>query len=121
MSSISVNPAQLFVYMEETEYAFLRSVGLSVVLTDSRGKIGFPRIEVSADFRQPARHGDVLDIRMTISGTDGKTLQYQFDVVRHDELVARGQFKVACCRFLPRRRPYAIPIPDDVLDRISRD
>jgi len=39
--------------MEETEYAFLRSRGLSVKLTDEKGIMGFPRLHASVQIDQP--------------------------------------------------------------------
>ena len=48
-------------YMEEAEHAFLRSRGLSAVLEDERGVLGFPKLSVSCDNVRPAKYGDVRD------------------------------------------------------------
>ena len=58
--------------MEETEYAFLRSRGLSVVLTDAKGIMGFPRLEASIDIAHPARFDEELQIELNLIKVDGK-------------------------------------------------
>lgn len=101
--------------MEETEYAFLRSRGLSVVLHDQRGTIGFPRISVELFIENPLRLGDLTTIQLSLSNLDGKQITYEFII--HSEqcqIVARGQFVVACCRFQDKQPPYAILIPQYV-------
>jgi 4-hydroxybenzoyl-CoA thioesterase/acyl-CoA thioester hydrolase len=105
-------------YMEETEYAFLRSLGLSVVLDDERGKLGFPRVNVQCDYLRPARFEDLLTTELTVEKNDGKCLVYVFVTRRETTEIARGQFTVVCCRFPPDAEPYAIPIPDRVLKLI---
>jgi len=105
-------------YMEEAEYAFLRSRGLSVVLDDARGKLGFPRLSVRCDYLRPSRFEDQLTIEMTVRSNDGKRLIYEFEVLRESTLIARGEFQVACCRFPADGDPYAIPMPEFVLQKI---
>lgn len=118
-------------WMEETEYAFLRSRGLSVSLTDSRGRYGFPRTRVEWEVHSPARRGDELRIGLWLGETDGKRLHYRFALDRRAmtsgsesrgsdwEASACGEFHLACCRFPPEALPYAIPIPDLVLERLG--
>ena len=107
-------------YMEESEYAFLRSVGLSVTMTDERGRYGFPRLSVNCNYLKPARFEDELSTHVRVVKNDGKRIQYAFSIVRdHDEVtLATGEFVVACCRFPGEKEPYPIPIPDRVLEKI---
>lgn len=124
-------PAMYARWMEETEYAFLRTRGLSVSLTDSRGRYGFPRTRVDWEIQSPARRGDQLRVGLWLGATDGKQLHYRFALERRDrfsrgdspasgyEACAWGEFHLACCRFPPEAMPYAIPIPDLVLERLG--
>jgi YbgC/YbaW family acyl-CoA thioester hydrolase len=108
-----------FKMMEETEYAFLRSCGLSVVLHDQRGTIGFPRISAELFLENPLRLGELTTIQLSLSEMDGKQITYEF--VIHTEqlqLAARGRFVVACCRFPDNQPPYAILIPQFVVDSL---
>ncbi len=124
-------------WMEETEYAFLRSRGLSVSLTDERGRYGFPRTHVEWEILSPARRGDEIRIHLWLGPTDGKQLHYQFGLERKGvpdpqtaematgeatavwEACARGKFQMACARFPAEALPYAIPIPQRVLEQLG--
>ena len=105
-------------YMEETEHEFLRSHGLDVIFYDDKGSLGFPRVEAKSRFFSPARYGHILDIKLTVVKNDGKRIDYAFEIRREKIPVAEGQLSVVCCRFPMDRDPYAIPIPDNVLDKI---
>ena len=106
--------------MEETEYGFLRSRNLCVVLQDDRGTIGFPRISVDFSVHQPARFDEQLLVILELTECDGKQISYHFEIVNDlSELVASGQFKVATCRFPNDGPPYAIITPDFVIQALT--
>jgi YbgC/YbaW family acyl-CoA thioester hydrolase len=107
--------------MEETEYAFLRSRGLSVVMQDERGVIGFPRLSADLQLHQPARLDEELDIWLQLVDNDGIKLTYRFEVAGPGDVVASGCFVAACCRFPPGKPPRAILIPDFFMQRLSQD
>ena len=106
-------------FMEEAEYAFLRSRGLGVVLADERGQIGFPRIECGLNIHGSVAAGENLTTELTLDSNDGKQLAYTFRVLHGDRLLADGRFLVACCRFPPDDLPYAILIPDWVMTKLA--
>ena len=106
--------------MEETEYAFLRSRDLRVVLNDGKGIIGFPRTRAEIQIIDPLEFEDLVETELVLGEMDGKQIGYDF-VVRHDEQVrATGKFQVVCCRFPAGEPPFAILTPDFVMDRLSR-
>jgi len=90
--------------MEETEYAFLRSRELSVVITDGRGLVGFPRLAAEVDISTPVAFDAVLTVTLSLTEIDGKTLAYAFNVTEGETQIATGMFRVATCRF-PRDAP----------------
>ena len=109
--------------MEETEYAFLRSRELSVVLTDAKGVLGFPRLEASIDVKHPARFDDELQIELNLIEVDGKQVIYEFAIEGFSEPddsveIASGRFRVVCCRFPNGEDPYAILTPLHVIDAL---
>lgn len=117
-------------WMEETEYDFLRSRELSVSLTDSRGRYGFPRTHVEWEIQSAARRDDELRVRLWLGQTDGKLLEYRFQVDRRAAVTvsgepspwegcATGRFVMCCARFPAEAMPYAIPIPERVLERLG--
>lgn len=119
-------------WMEETEYGFLRSRGLSVSMTDARGRYGFPRTHVEWEIQSAARRDDELSIRLWLGKTDGKLLEYRFQIERRAavpgtnepgmwEGCAAGRFVMCCARFPAEAMPYAIPIPESVLERLGSE
>ena len=135
-------------YMEETEYAFLRSLGLCVVLTDERGTLGFPRIRCQIQIAASLQFDDHFLVELFLTENNGKRIQYDFALSRisdpaavpcresastpaeatasprpaieDKDLVATGRFQVACCRFPADAPPFAILVPHDVLEKLER-
>lgn len=106
--------------MEETEYAFLRSRGLSVVLHDERGIIGFPRIAAELSIENALRLDEQSTIQLSLTALDGKQITYAFIIRNASGLVSvRGKLVVACCRFPGNKPPYAILIPEFVEKLLS--
>lgn len=106
--------------MEETEYAFLRSRGLCVVLQDKFGTIGFPRLNASLKIERPVQFDEQVWVTLELSQIDGKQIVYQFEIVDDGaQLVAVGHFKVACCRFPSDDSPFAILTPEFVMNALT--
>ena len=106
--------------MEETEYSFLRHRGLSVVLKDEKGTMGFPRLSVTVTIEQPVRLEERVSIDLKLLEVDGKQICYAFEIVNNTgDLVATGQFRVACCRFPNHKLPYAILTPKSVIQALT--
>ena len=105
--------------MEETEYAFLRSRELSIVMQDERGVVGFPRISADVQVHEPVTIDDELDIWLLVVKNDGIKIGYQFELTRDGVLAATGAFELACCRFPPGKPPKAILIPDFIMQKLS--
>lgn len=107
-----------FKYMEETEHAFLRSRGLSVVLNDAKGRLGFPKLSATCDYQRPARYEEVIAISALIRCDDGKSMTYAFSFDSQGDQIATGQLRVAFCRFPTDKPPYALPITDEILQQL---
>ena len=119
-SSGSVHLSALIRMMEETEYAFLRSRDLSVVLSDEKGVLGFPRLSASIELKQFATFDDDLLVELNLLKIDGKQIVYQFEITQlTGQQVASGQFRVACCRFPNGKPPYAILTPAHVVESLT--
>lgn len=116
-----VHIAALIRMMEETEYAFLRSRGLSVVLKDGRGLMGFPRLSTSIEIEQPVGFDAELVVEIFLMEVNGKTIDYSFLITQENGTnVAKAKFCVAVCRFPPDDPPYAILTPDFVIESLTR-
>jgi YbgC/YbaW family acyl-CoA thioester hydrolase len=102
-------------FMEETEYAFLRSRGLRVVLYDERGTMGFPRLNVQLDIHHPFGLDETVEVALRLVDIDGKQISYEFELTNETGAIAvEGRFQVAFCRFPDGKPPYAILIPEFV-------
>ncbi len=135
--NVSVRPADLdqlgrlrleavIRWCEETEYAFLRSRGLSVSMRDRRGQYGFPRLKTSVEICGSVVAFQPITVAMELREWSPKTLLYTFQVqtgaaigVEADVPLARVTYEAACCRFPPHRLPYPILIPDEVLAKLT--
>lgn len=106
--------------MEEAEYAFLRSRGLSVILMDDRGTMGFPRVRCEVEVERPLFLGEHVSVLVQLTKTDGKRVVYQFHILDADgEIAVRGNFVVALCRFPNGKMPYAILFPPGLAEQLT--
>ena len=110
-----------FRYMEVTEHAFFRSLGLSVVGTEG---IGWPRVEVSCEYRAPLRFEDEVVVQLTVLEKKSKSLTYQFRMVRVSpepvQEVALGRFTVVCVAMDPQTGTMkATRIPDAIAEKLD--
>ena len=107
--------------MEETEYAFLRSRGLSVVLYDELGTLGFPRLNAKIQIHLPLVLDQNVTVQLRLLKIDGKQIVYDFSILDDDEnLAVEGSFLVACCRFPENKPPYAILTPEFVVEALTK-
>ena len=104
--------------MEETEYGFLRSLGLSIVMEDERGVVGFPRVSADVEIHEPVSVDDELEVWLLVSQNDGVKVEYLFEVTLAGKRAASGRFLLACCRFPVGEPPRAILIPDFIMAKL---
>ncbi len=87
-----------FTTLESVEHEFLRSLGLSVVMEDDSGPLGWPRVSAGCDFRGAVKFEDVLNIELSIARLGEKSVTYQFVVASSGRRIAEGKLVAACCR-----------------------
>lgn len=107
-----VHFAQFYRYMEETEHAFFRSLGLRISEHQPDGTvIGWPRVSATCNFQAPAFYEDELEIRLNIARRGVKSLTINYEFWRGDTKLARGQMKSVCCHFRHGEPMVSIEIP----------
>jgi 4-hydroxybenzoyl-CoA thioesterase len=81
--------------------------------------VGFPSVRTEADYRGPARYGDVLRIHVTCArlGTKSMTLRYRARRAADDTLCAEGLVTCAC---VDMRTFESQPIPDRYRELFGR-
>jgi len=111
--------ANFYRFMEATEHAFFRSLGLSIHMEDEGRRIGWPRVHTSCDYKQPLRFEDEVEIHLMVREKKSKSLTYEFVFRKQVEgrvvEVARGRITAVCVMMDPEAgRMRAITIPDAI-------
>jgi len=114
-----VHFSMFYKYMESVEHEFLRSIDTSVVTQYEGDRIGWPRMSASCDFKAPAFFEDELRITLRIERIGTKSMTYGYRVERDETLIAEGEMGVACCVCNSGEKMRAIPIPEEIRERIE--
>lgn len=123
-----VHFTNFFRYMEQTEHAFYREIGMSVMMpdptTDEGRVISWPRVSASCDYKRPLRFEDEVETHLLVRSKNAKSLNLDF-VFRKltagsdPEVVARGELAVVCVSKDNDGSMKAIEIPQHIADRID--
>lgn len=113
-----------FLFMEEAEHEFLRSLGLSVVMDEpqqghEKQFITWPRVRCECEYFSPIRFEQVIDLRLRITRLGDKSVTYRIDFSRAGQKIASGRMTAVCCRIRGGQAPHSIRIPDDLRARLA--
>lgn len=108
-----------FLYMEEAEHAFMRSLGLSIFTEEGDRVISWPRVACSFDFSQPLRFDDEFDICLSVERIGKKSITYRVDIDKDGAIVATGRSTTVCCALLPDGSMDSVAIPDAFRSRLE--
>jgi len=115
--------SNFFRFMEATETAFLRSLGLSVVLSRCGLEICLPRVHAECDYTLPLHFEDEVLVHLLVEKKGARTLAYQFRFFRQNQSppreVARGRLVAVCAARQDNGALKAVPIPKELSDRIE--
>lgn len=106
-----VHFSNFFVYMEQTEHAFLRSLGLGVVYEVDGERYSWPRVSANCNYKSSIRFEDLIDVKLRVQRIGEKSVTYQYQFFREDVFVAEGIMTVVCCLFEPGLPPQSVTIP----------
>lgn len=120
-----VHFSNYFRYMEMTEHAFLRSLGFSVHHRDPKQRVGWPRVSVECEYKQPIRFEDEVEVHLLVQEKKPKSLSYRF-ILRKvidgkaAEVLALGKSTAVCIGFAADGSILgAIPIPAPLAAKIE--
>ena len=87
-------------------------------------RIGFPSVHTEADFKAPSAFGDALVVELRVGGVGSKSIVFDYRVVSADggeepRVVGRTVCAVMNLDESSDRFRRAIPVPDDLRDRID--
>ena len=115
--------SNFFRYMEATETAFMRSLGLSVVLSRSGINICLPRVHAECDYATPLHFEDEVLVRLLVEKKGTRSLTYQFRFytcvgsLRHQ--VAVGRLTLVCASRKLDGKLQSVPLPKVMSDQIQ--
>ncbi len=118
-----VHFSNYFRFMESTEHAFFRSLGLALHRHDGEGMSGWARVAARCEYRAPLRYMDEVEIELSVRQKTRSSLAYDFVFRRltpgeselPPEEVARGALEVVhVARENGAARMKATPMPDEV-------
>lgn len=111
-----VHFAMYFRYMEEAEHALWRSLGLQIAPVD--GRIGFPRVAASCDFKASLRFEDEFDVHVRVEAVGRRSIRYGFTLRRGDAILATGSMTSVSVETVPGGAARSIELPSQVAARL---
>ncbi len=115
--------SNFFRFMEATETAFLRSLGLSVVLSACGLDVCLPRVHAECDYQLPLRFEDEVLVQLLVEKKATRTITYQFRFRKlnptSDLEVARGKLVAVCAARQPDGTLKAVPLPKTLADQLQ--
>lgn len=114
-----VHFSRFYVFMEQAEHEFLRSLGFSVHMEIDGDLISWPRLRASCEFAAPVRFEDEVEIRLFVRRKGSKSVTYGCEFFKDGVAVANGELTAACCVCNPGEVMKAIEIPAVIADQIE--
>ncbi len=116
--------SNFFRFMEAAETAFLRSLGLSVLLSRCGLEVCLPRVHAECDYSAPLHFEDEVLVRLLVERKGSGSLTYQFRFYRTEtnklRQIARGRLVLACAARDENDALKAVPLPKALADRIQQ-
>jgi acyl-CoA thioester hydrolase len=110
-------------FMERARSEWLRALGVEQTQLKQSEGLMFVVVRAEADFRKPARYGDLLQVTCEVTQSTRASLTFRQDIVRagtneatDDEVLVNGVVRIACLdavKFRPR------PLPEILLQEIG--
>jgi acyl-CoA thioester hydrolase len=85
-----VHFSTIFLWVEATEEALFRKLGLPFLRTEGAKLTGFPRVRVECDYLSPVLLGEVVTVALQPTEIGDKKLQWAFTATVGDRAVAKG-------------------------------
>lgn len=114
-----VHFSRFYIWMEQVEHEFFRSLGLTIVHKQDDGTVvGWPRVSASCRFESPARYDEFVTATLTVQRIGVKSLTFDVVFSRGNTVLARGTLKTVCCILRPGHQLESIEIPQLFREKI---
>ncbi|HVT73281.1 MAG TPA: thioesterase family protein [Lacunisphaera sp.] len=111
--------ANYFRWMEACETAFYRSLDLPLVSFVPGRIVGWPRVNVSCDYRAPLRFNDTVEVKLLVKKLGKRSVTYAFQFCKDGRVVATGEVTAVCVAAGGKDGMVAQPIPADVRAKLQ--
>lgn len=104
-------------WMDASSLNFFRHNGIPPWrdLTETRGIIGTPVLEINTRFMKSGTYGDVIEVHTSIEEWRAKTFTHRHVVRRGDDVLCEGtEVRAFLTKDPETGRLRAMPIPDDI-------
>jgi YbgC/YbaW family acyl-CoA thioester hydrolase len=71
--------ANFFRWMEATEHAFFRSLGLGLHADEGGAMFGWARVHADCDYDRPLRYPDLVEVHLRVTEKSASSLSYAFE------------------------------------------
>ncbi len=110
---------QFFIYFHEAFEDLFNRNGLAYHLLLNQRKIGFPTVNIRADYRQPLRYGDALDIELSVRRVGKRSALFRYIGYRNRDGLHACTAEITCaCVDMTSFR--ATEVPDDLRALFTR-
>jgi acyl-CoA thioester hydrolase len=103
-------------YMERCRSDWLEAIGWNVPRVNEQFAIAFAVSKLSVQYLQPVRLNDVLIVKVELTRLGAASLSFAQEVWRENDLLCRGELKVACVND-QTFKPMQVPRP--IVDAIT--
>lgn len=121
-----VHFSNFFRWMEACETAFYRSLKLPLISFNPGKVVGWPRVNVSCEYRAALAFGDVVEVRLLVKELRTRAVVYAFEfrkIVRgrpEAKVSARGEITAVCVTNDPESgKMVSAPIPPAVRAKLK--
>jgi len=115
--------SNFFRFMESAETAFMRSLGLSVVLSRSGINICLPRVHAECDYSAPLYFEDEVRVQLLVAEKGARSLTYQFRFYTGNGPESRpaavGRLTLVCAERQTDGTLKSVPLPKALADQIQ--
>ena len=88
--------ANFFRWMESCETALYRSLGLPLISFMPGQVVGWPRVNVSCNYRAPLRFNDTVEVKLFVKKLGTRSVTYLFQFRKGGDLAAQGEVTAVC-------------------------
>ena len=113
-----VHFSMFFRYMEESEHALWRSVGLNI--WNAGEDLSWPRIAANFEFKSPLKFQDEFEVHTAIGNVTRSTIHWHHVIKRGDVLIGSGSVTAVCVKKHTDGSMKSTEIPADLISRLRQ-